>query len=137
MELVQKICEMDHTPLPASGIEQRKAERVKARFSVAITASDPVDGDYRVRSAILRDLSLLGACVSTRDTLEPGQWVDVCIPTEGCLAESGLPHELTGEACVERIERRPHHTQRVGMRFGPTLAESMDFATYLAYLMGA
>lgn len=123
-------------PEVSTGREQRRAERVRVNHRLAIRLKDTLSGEMTDRPAVFWDLSLLGACVWTRQRLWPGQWIDVMIPTEGAPHESGLPRAIEGRACVKRVRQRPDNTQQVSVSFGPSLAHSLDLATYMAYLLG-
>lgn len=121
---------------PVYGVEKRRAQRVHVNHKLLIRTADSDAGGSAERAAVFRDLSLLGASMSTRRSLRPGQWIDVVIPTEGAPEDSGLPPFLSGRACVKRVHERPDRTQQVAVSFGPSLAQSLDLATYVAYLLG-
>lgn len=118
------------------GIEKRRAERAYVGFKIQISAPNPVNSGHIVGPAILRDLSLSGACATTRHQLRPGQQIEVTIPTEGCPPELQLPPRITGRAEVRRITPRNGQSQRVAMSFLPPLSQNMEFAFYMAYLLG-
>jgi len=118
------------------GVEKRRAERAYVGFKIQICAPNPVNSGHIIGPAILRDLSLSGACATTRHQLRPGQQIEVTIPTEGCPPELHLPPSITGRAEVRRIASRNGQSQRIAMNFLPPLSQNMEFAFYMAYLLG-
>lgn len=131
---MQPVSRRDPTPVPHT--DRRRAERVSVGFKLAISAKNPVNGGEILGPGILEDLSISGARVTTRHQLTPGQSVKVTIPTEGCPDALGLPERLAGKAVVQRVEPRKNRTRHVALRFTPALAQNMDFAFYIAYLLG-
>ena len=117
--------------------DQRKAARVRLRSRLCLRAWNPLKAEKAEQPAILHDLSLLGAAMATRMRVQPGQWLDMEIPVTGCPAQSGLPDRLSGRACVHRVSNGPEGTRHVAVRFGPSLSESPDMATYMGYLLGS
>lgn len=118
-------------------VERRKAERINAGFKVNL-GEDEFTGDQAANHlGLLKDISLLGACVATRHRFTPGEHITVTIPTQGCPNDIGLPARFDGQATVQRVHIRPDRTLLVAMRFGPSLAQNTDFAVYMAYLIGS
>ncbi len=113
-------------------VEKRQAERVKVGLKVMLKADNPIT----IGPAITCDVSQGGACVTTRHTLQPGQHIDITIPTRTCPEELGLPQELRGRAVVQRVEDMGNHTRKAALRFLPNLAQSMEFAFFMAFLSG-
>ncbi len=107
------------------------------RSRLCLRAWNPLRSKRFEQPAILHDISLLGASMATHAGVQPGQWVDMEIPVTGCPASAGLPDKLVGRACVQRVSNGPEGTCHVAVRFGPSLAENTDMATYMAYLLGA
>ncbi len=121
----------------SSLIERRQSERARIGLKVHIRAAHPVNHAPVIGPAITHDISLGGIALTTRHTLRAGQVVDVSIPTEGVPGELGLPNELAGRAIVRRIETDTQEAHRVSMAFLPSLANSMELAFLMAYLLGA
>lgn len=119
-----------------SASERRLSERAQVGLKVRIHTFKPVANAPAAGPALVHDISLGGACLSTRHSLRAGQVVDVSIPTEGMPSELGLPKELAGRAIVRRIETDTRRTHRVSLVFLPALANSMEFAFMMAYLLG-
>lgn len=117
-------------------VEKRRAERVKVAMKVSLQSKNPVNKRTIVGPAIVHDISLLGACMTTRHDLQPGEEVDIRIPTDACPVDLGLPAYLSGRALVRRVEAATENSRRVAMSFLPSLAQSMEFAFYMAYLLG-
>lgn len=120
----------------AEQLEQRRAERVKVAMKVSLQAENPVNRGNVVGPAIVHDISLLGAYMTTRHDLRPGQEIDIRIPTDACPQHMGLPGYLTGRAIVRRVHAAGDRSRRVAMSFMPSLAQSMEFAFFMAYLLG-
>lgn len=116
----------------AGEVEKRRAERVKVGLKVLLQADHPV----RVGPGITSDVSQGGICVMTRHELHPGQQIEITIPTHACPGELGLPGELRGRAVVQRVEEADHHTRKAALRFLPGLAHSMEWAFFMAFLLG-
>jgi len=121
---------------PPAGIDRRRAERVKLRTRVTLRLDNPLTEGRIARPAETRDLSLLGARIATRHLVRPGQRMDVVIPTRGAPAEFALPDRLCGQAVVERVEQK-NGIREAALRFGPALAQSMEYAMFIAYRLGA
>ncbi len=117
-------------------VEKRRAERVTVAMKVSLQSKNPVNRGNVVGPAIVHDISLLGACMTTRHELQPGEEVDIRIPTDACPVDLGLPAYLSGRALVRRVEVATENSRRVAMSFLPSLAQSMEFAFYMAYLLG-
>lgn len=117
--------------------DQRRAPRARVRSRLFLRAWNPVKGRRAEQPAILHDISLLGASMATCLRVQPGQWLDMDIPLGACPADAGLPDKLTGRGYVQRVSSGPEGTQHVAVRFGPSLCESPDMATYMGYLLGA
>ncbi len=117
-------------------VEKRRAERVTVAMKVSLQSKNPVNRGTIVGPAIVHDISLLGACMTTRHDLQPGEEVDIRIPTDACPVDLGLPSYLSGRALVRRVEDAAGNSRRIAMSFLPSLAQSMEFAFYMAYLLG-
>ena len=115
--------------------DQRKVERVKLSLKLSFKSEAPAGGQPTVGPAVLHDLSLHGACVTTKHHLEPGQTVDLTIPLSGCPDELGLPEKVAGQAVVIRVSEARERTRKVAIRFKPALAESVDFARFMGILL--
>lgn len=121
----------------SNGAERRLSERATVGLRMHLQAAHPVINAPVIGPAFTHDISLGGACLTTRHSLRAGQVVDVVIPTEGIPRELGLPDELSGRAVVCRVETDTRETHRVSMAFLPALANSMELAFLMAYLLGA
>jgi len=121
----------------SSGVsmEQRRAERATVCRKLALEWPGQ-DGTTEVLPALSRDLSISGACVSTRKPLKAGDHVRIRIPTDGCPKEWGLPDELEGEAEVKRIARMQGGIRQVALAFEPCLQRSMELGYLMAFLLG-
>jgi hypothetical protein len=118
-------------------VERRKAERINASFKLNLEEDTSIGDTTATHLALLKDISLLGACVATRHRFSTGEHIKVTIPTQGCPADIGLPDRFNGQATVQRVDLRPDKTRLVAIRFGPALAQNADFAVYMAYLIGS
>ena len=116
--------------------DQRKTERVKLSLKLSLKSEPHAGGLPTVGPAVLHDLSLHGACITTKHHLEPDQPVDVSIPLSGCPDELGLPERVAGQAVVIRVSEARERTRKVAIRFKPALAESIDFARFMGFLLG-
>jgi hypothetical protein len=119
-----------------SPIEQRRAERIRIRSNASICARNAASGSAVLGTAEIRNISQLGACVITQQTLRPGQPIELSIATESCPAELGVPKTISGMAWVKRVDPESEQGGHVGVAFAPALAQSSDLAFYLAYLFG-
>ncbi|NUM56854.1 MAG: PilZ domain-containing protein [Candidatus Hydrogenedentes bacterium] len=119
-------------PKPAN---KRAAERFKFRLKTSIKAEGkPVDSDaprILVGPGIIRNLSVTGAWLITKHQLVPGQRIVIAIPTKRFAVADYLPAMFIGPAEVVRTKPDIENRVWVGVRFGDSLTQNMEFATFI------
>lgn len=113
--------------------EQRRSERVPIGVPVRLWHAD---GDPLPDMARTQDISASGVRIVTECAVAPGEEVSVSIPTRGCPPELGLPALIEGKAVARRVSAGEGNRQVVALAFHEALAQSMEMALYMAYLLG-
>lgn len=113
--------------------EQRRAERAPVAVPLRLWRRD---GDPLPDTAESQDISASGVRVITERPVAPGDEIDIAIPTRGCPRELGLPPVLEGKAVAKRVRSDDGRRHIVALAFHDALAQSMEMALYMAYLLG-
>jgi hypothetical protein len=113
--------------------EHRQSERASVALNLRLWrgAGDPLPD-----LAQSQDISASGIRLVTDLPMVPGEEISVAIPTRGCPSELGLPLTLEGKAVAKRVRTLAGNRHVVALAFHDALAQSMEMALYMAYLLG-
>jgi len=112
--------------------DRREAERLKIEFRLSVSTEQ--EGGLTVSSASVRDISLAGALIVTRQWLTPFQKVMVAIPAGECPESMGLPEAFVGPAMVVRIHKSDETKNLVALKFDNSLSQNDQFAAFVYFL---
>jgi len=117
---------------PEEGRERRQAERLKIEFRLSVSTEH--GGGLTVSPASVRDISLAGALVVSRQWLTPFENVMVAIPTGECPQAMGLPEAFVGPAMVVRVHKSDETKNLIALKFGESLSGNDQFRTFVDFL---
>ena len=117
---------------PEEGRERRQAERFKMQFRLSVSTEH--SGGLTVSPASVRDISLAGALVVSRQWLAPFQNVMVAMPTGEYPEAMGLPEAFIGPAMVVRVHKSDETKNLIALKFGESLSENCQFRTFVDFL---
>ncbi len=112
--------------------DQRVATRFKFRLKLSIKAQvDESPTRILIGPGIVRDLSISGAWLITKHKLEPGKRIVIAIPTKRFAVAEYLPAMFIGPAEVVRTKPDADNRLWAAVRFGDSLTQNMEFATFI------
>lgn len=114
--------------------ERREAERFQTMLKFAISRTDPCGNGLLVEPVHVRDISRVGALVTTRHQVEPSENVLLSIPTDQCPDSMGLPRAFVGSAEVVRTLGKIDHNTAIALRFSEVISHNREFAVFLDFL---
>ncbi|HUW61545.1 MAG TPA: PilZ domain-containing protein [Candidatus Bathyarchaeia archaeon] len=117
---------------PERNRERREAERLKIEFRLSVSTEH--SGGLTVTPASVRDISLAGALVVSRQRLTPFQNVMVAIPTGECPEGMGLPEAFVGPAMVVRVHKSDETKNLIALKFGESLSGNDQFMGFVRFL---
>ncbi len=118
--------------------ERREDRRTASRFDLPFKVSIAVDGPEHkgrfIGPGLTLNMSVSGVAVKTKHSLEPGQHVNLSIPTHMCPNSMFFPEAFVGPAEVIRVVPQDERRRTAALQFGDTFANSMDFARFVGFL---
>jgi hypothetical protein len=114
--------------------ERRKTPRCTTSFMMKIAVRTSESASPLVGPARIQDVSTTGVRCLTKHKLAPGENVQVAVPTGEFPDLRGLPKAFVGTARVVRSQRVDDAHSMLSMKFGPEIAEDMDFSVFWDHL---
>ena len=117
---------------PERSRDRRQAERFKIGFRLSVSTEH--SGGLTVSPASVRDISLAGALVVSRQWVTPFQNVMLAIPTGECPQSMGLPEAFVGPAMVVRVHKSDETKNLIALKFGESLSGNVQFTEFVDFL---
>ena len=114
--------------------ERRRSFRHPKRFRCAIGAHDSGNRDAISCPGMVMDVSTTGVRVVTGHALEPGDRVELTLPTLGMSEQACLPDAFHGQADVVWSATLTGSGSQGALAFGNAFLQNMEFSLFLERL---